>query len=214
MVRYFTDVLGGHEITRKVITLGTPHRGAANALDSLVNGVSKGWGPVKVDLTELARSLPGLFELLPEYHVHRERRRSAQDHRGAGSRLDTTMIAEAMRFHDELRTGAEAHGGDFDVHPILARTQPTWTTARISGGHVTLVRTFEGRDDGGDGTVPRLSASPYAVEPSSPTLRYVMDKHGGLPATNPASSSSRGCSPPATSSPARPSSTSVWYATT
>ena len=27
------------------------------------------------------------------------------------------MIAEAMRFHDELRAGAEAHGGDYDVAP-------------------------------------------------------------------------------------------------
>jgi hypothetical protein len=185
VVRYFTDVLGGHEITRKVITLGTPHRGAANALDSLVNGVSKGWGPVKVDLTELARSLPGLFELLPEYACIESADGLRKTTEVTVPELDAAMIAEAMRFHEELRSGAEDHGGAFDVHPIIARTQPTWTTARISGGHVTLVRTFEGRDEGGDGTVPRLSASPYAVEPSSPSLRYVMDKHGGLPANQP-----------------------------
>ena len=64
---YYVDVLGGHEVTGKVITLGTPHRGALNALVSLVNGVRKGIGPISFDLTDLSRSLPALFQLLPEY---------------------------------------------------------------------------------------------------------------------------------------------------
>ena len=34
--------------------------------------------------------------------------------------------------------------------------------------------------------MPRLSAAPYGVASNSPTLRYVMDKHGALPKNEPA----------------------------
>ena len=47
--------------------MGTPHRGALNSLEQLVNGVRKGPGPFRVDLTEFARSLPAAYQLLPEY---------------------------------------------------------------------------------------------------------------------------------------------------
>ncbi|MFE7105057.1 hypothetical protein ACFU98_24635 [Streptomyces sp. NPDC057575] len=45
---------GGAEVTRRVITLGTPYRGSLDALLALVNGV----GPAGIGLTAFARSLP------------------------------------------------------------------------------------------------------------------------------------------------------------
>jgi len=185
VARYYVDVLGGHDVTRKVITLGTPHRGALNALVSLVNGISKGFGPLKIDLTDLARSMPALFQLLPEYACIESPTGLRKTTELSVPELATADLADAMRFHEELRTGATAHGSAYDAHPILARTQPTDTTARIVAGEVQALRTIEGRDEAGDGTVPRLSAAPYGVAQSSPTLRYVMDKHGGLPANEP-----------------------------
>lgn len=180
VARYYVDVLGGHEVTRKVITLGTPHRGALNALDSLVNGVKEGFGPLKIDLTDLAKSLPSLFQLLPEYACIESPNGLLKTTEINVPGVNSANIADAMRFHEELRTGALAHGTKYDVHPVLAKTQPTATTARFVGNKVETMRTFEGKDEGGDGTVPRLSASPYGVAPDSPTLRYVMEKHGGL----------------------------------
>src|SRR5262245_9500789 len=174
VARYYTDVLGGHEVTAKVITLGTPHRGALNALVSLVNGVRKGLGPIALDLTDLARSLPALHQLLPEY--------ASIDSGGALLKttetqlpdLDGAMVADAMRFHDELRDGAARHAAGYDAHPILARTQPTDTTARIVGERVEALRTIrldgEDHDQKGDGTVPRLSAAPYGVASDAPML--------------------------------------------
>ena len=47
------------------------------------------------------------------------------------------------------------------------------------------MRTIEGRDEGGDGTVPRLSAIPYGVTPDDAIVRYIKDKHGALPANAP-----------------------------
>ena len=55
------------------------------------------------------------------------------------------MVADAMRFHEELRAGAAAHASAYTSHPILARTQPTDTTARIVGGTVEAVRTLRDR---------------------------------------------------------------------
>ena len=39
IARWYIEQCGGAEITRKLITLGTPYRGAAHAVDQLVNGV-------------------------------------------------------------------------------------------------------------------------------------------------------------------------------
>lgn len=185
VARYFVDVIGGHEITRKVITLGTPHRGAVNALVSLVNGVSKGFGPLKIDLTDLARSLPSLHQLVPEYACVETSKGLRKTTEVVVPEINSARLADAMRFHDQLRVGAEAHSDAYESHPILARTQPTDTTVRFVDGEVKTLRTIEGRTEGGDGTVPRLSASPYGVVPSSPIHRYVMEKHGGLPANDP-----------------------------
>jgi pimeloyl-ACP methyl ester carboxylesterase len=185
VARYYVDVLGGHEITRKVITLGTPHRGALNALDSLVNGVTKGFGPFKLNLTTLSRSLPSLFQLLPEYSCIESPNGLLKTTEIALPDLSTTDLADAMRFHEELRTGMSSFGGSYDSHPIIARTQPTSTSARLVDGRVETLHTIDGRDEGGDGTVPRLSSIPYGVVPSNPMIRYVKDKHGALPANEP-----------------------------
>jgi pimeloyl-ACP methyl ester carboxylesterase len=185
IARYYVDVLGGHEITRKVITLGTPHRGALNALTSLVNGVSKGFGPLKVNLTDFSRSLPSLFQLLPEYACIDTAAGLRKTTEVALPELGTAAVADAMRFHEELRVGARAHGRKYDAHPIIARTQPTDTTARIVDGCVKALRTIGGVDEGGDSTVPRLSAVPYGVAADSPIVRYVKEKHGALPANDP-----------------------------
>jgi pimeloyl-ACP methyl ester carboxylesterase len=190
VARYYVDVLGGHEVTSKVITLGTPHRGALNALASLVNGVRKGVGPIGVDLTDLARSLPALYQLLPEYACIESTSGLLKTTEARVPELDTTMVDDAMRFHDELRVGAAQHAHAYHSHPILARTQPTDTTARIRNDRVEALRTIA-TDDGeedqkGDGTVPRLSAAPYGVASDDPTLRYVMEKHGALTKHEPA----------------------------
>ena len=42
LARYYLEVLGGVEITRRLLTMGTPYRGAASALLQLVNGARKG----------------------------------------------------------------------------------------------------------------------------------------------------------------------------
>lgn len=69
VARYFCEHLGGAEVTRELITIGTPHRGSAKALEYLVNGMNL-FGVFGV--SRFVRSLPSVYELLPQYPVLRE----------------------------------------------------------------------------------------------------------------------------------------------
>jgi hypothetical protein len=172
---------GGAELTRKLITLGTPYRGALKALDQLVNGVHKGIGPLKLDLTALARSLPSIQQLLPEYACIESPEGLLKTTEAALPVLDPARVTDAMHFHDELNAAAASHPPDtYDLHPIVGTWQPTFTTARIVGETVELIETIEGEDERGDATVPRLSATPKGLRPNSPIIRWVADQHGAL----------------------------------
>src|SRR4051812_30550915 len=103
VARWYIERLEGASVTRALVTIGTPHRGALNALDQLSNGVRKGIGPLKLDLTAFGRSLPSSYQLLPEY---------ACVQGDAGALLKTTeldvpgldphLAKDGMAFHDSL----------------------------------------------------------------------------------------------------------------
>lgn len=69
VARYFCEHLGGAAITRELITISTPHRGAAKALEVLANGLRLGG---IIDVSTFVRSLPSIYELLPQYPVLRD----------------------------------------------------------------------------------------------------------------------------------------------
>ena len=64
--RYFLEVLGGRELTSKLITIGTPYRGI-DALDTLAIGLTLEVGPVGLSVDKLVRSFPSVYQLLPTY---------------------------------------------------------------------------------------------------------------------------------------------------
>jgi hypothetical protein len=186
VARWYIQREGGAEVTSKLITLGTPHRGALNSLAQLVNGVQKGPWPFRVDLTGFARSLPSAYQLLPEYACLESGEGLVKTTELAVSELSTAMAADAMRFHDELDDAANpSWENGFDLHPVQGQKQQTATTARLSGRRVIPSPVIEGKDEGGDGTVPALSAVPKAVRPASPVLRHVTERHGALQASQP-----------------------------
>ena len=100
--RWYIEKCGGAEVTRKLITLGTPYRGAARALDQLVNGAHHGLGPFRLDLTRFARSMPSLHQLLPEYACIEQGGDLAKTTDITLPELDTAMVTDAMRFHTDL----------------------------------------------------------------------------------------------------------------
>ena len=81
VARYFLEHLEGADITRHLLTIGTPHRGAPKALHAMVNGL--GLGPL--DLSKVIRSFASTYELLPQYPVVRV---------GDGAQVTLARVAE------------------------------------------------------------------------------------------------------------------------
>ena len=165
VARWCTEREHCHELVSRTITVGTPYKGAAIALDALVNGVRlpRRIGP---HFDELVRSLHSVRELLPTYACVRT---------GAGplKQLDETdilpaaWVAAGVEFHQKLATAvASADRSRTDtLDAFRGGLQPTLTTASLSAdramtAHESSDGTADGRDDRGDGTVPRDSATP------------------------------------------------------
>ena len=179
--RWYIERCGGAEITRKLITLGTPYRGAARALEQLVNGTRQGLGPFGISLTSFARSMPSLHQLLPEYACIEHGGDLAKTTEVTVPELDSAMVADAMRFHTDLADAEVSRPDSLQAtHPIIGIRQSTATTASLVGGRVMLIDTYRGENHYGDATVPIVSASRPDVPMDSNTLRRVPDKHGNL----------------------------------
>ncbi|MFD3520252.1 esterase/lipase family protein [Streptomyces sp. NPDC058653] len=180
IARYYAQCLGGHAITRRLVTIGTPHRGSVDALETLVNGHSAGPRPVRAALTRFARSLPSLHQLTPDYACLQSGKgllyARELPHRVPG--VDGELMRDAGRFHAEIREAAAARTGGSFLVPFVGVEQPTATTAAFSedGERLTTLLTIDGASEGGDGTVPRLSAHP----PGSTAGHAPYELHGSL----------------------------------
>jgi len=172
---------GGAEVTRKLITLGTPYRGAARAVDQLVHGVHKKLGPLSVDLTGFARSLPSLYQLLPSYACLTGP--AGLTYLSAGTalpELDGTRLDDAMLFHQQLDDSERSDAASSSRrHAITGTKQRTATTVQFVNGVVQLLDTYDSDDLAGDGTVPAV-AGPAGVPLDDNSIHHVADKHGNL----------------------------------
>lgn len=192
--RYFLEVLEGWKSTRMLITFGTPYRGSLNALDFVANGMRKAVGPLTlVDLSGLLRSFTSVYQLLPIYPCFDpgdgELVRVTET--DGVPNLDRERAAGALAFHREIREAVEAHlqedaylASRYTIHPIVGMFQPTGQSARGSGGGVQVLRTYRGEDQDGDGTVPRVSATPIELSNQRSEV-YVADRHGSLQNADP-----------------------------
>ena len=175
--RYYIEVLGGFEYTRALITFGTPYRGSLDALDTLSNGIRK----LKLlDLTELTRSFTSTHQLLPIYKCldsgDGELVRLTEHDRIPG--LDPDRVRAADEFHREIERAAEQDHPPYTISPIVGIEQPTGQSARLAGGKVELVRSRNGVDEMGDGTVPRVSATP--IEQGEKRAAFASTRHASL----------------------------------
>jgi pimeloyl-ACP methyl ester carboxylesterase len=181
VARWYIEKEGGAEVTRKLITLGTPYRGAAKSLIQLVNGVPRKIGRLSPDLTRLARSFPSMYQLIPEYACINSGADLIYATDADLPDLPKDMIADGLRFHRQLRDAEIAHAGNLQTHAIVGTRQPTHTTVTMtSQGVAQPVDTYRGQQLHGDGTVPLTGATRADVPMDSPLLRRVADIHGNL----------------------------------
>ncbi len=185
--RYFLEVLGGWRDTRALITFGTPYRGSINALDTLANGSRKGPFGL-IDLSALVRSFTAVYQLLPIYPCY-----DAGD--GTLVRVgETTGIPNleagkakaALAFHREIEaavqrnsTDPEYQKGRYAIRPIVGIGQQTGQSGRLNGTAVDILGALGGEDLSGDGTVPRVSATPIELAGDGGGM-FAATKHAAL----------------------------------
>lgn len=177
----------------QIITLGTPFRGAAKALDTLLNGMRI--GPyVPQAVTDTVRTWDSVFDLLPHYQVvdGNDKYRYPYDLPSgitsavAGFSGKARAAYEKNRcLHDALiNKVAESGGNPFTVY--YSQGHATLGHASIDAHSNQLVvakgnpRAIHASWDGGDGTVPAFSTMPDVLEDEVSRWRRLAGKHQDL----------------------------------
>lgn len=181
IARWYISKEGGAALTRKMITLGTPYRGAIKALTVLTAGPLPKLGRFGEHIHSVALSFPSLHQLLPSY---------ACINQGAGglqylvdqtdSPLSRELRYDAASFYQVLE---ESESRDSDNakrrHTIVGTKQPTDSSAVLRNGRYATSETLGIYELAGDGTVSAASL-PKNVPLDDNSIRRVADKHGHL----------------------------------
>ncbi|QXE33831.1 hypothetical protein KQY30_05535 [Streptomyces sp. GMY02] len=202
VARHYLECLGGRETARTLVTVGTPHRGAAQAVRFLTgHGIGSGLlgrtaaalAPrLNERLTELARSFPSVGQLLPVYEAVRrpDYPEGYYDHlTEIDTGLPTDTVRDVFAFHEEFETslrdnlrGSPDRALPYEMRCLGGRAHPT-----IHGVTVNPGRELEFHyllDDHepwtGDGTVPAESAfAAWALRRTDDSL-WNGHRHGHL----------------------------------
>ena len=177
----------------QIITLGTPFRGAAKALDTLLNGMRI--GPyVPQAVTDTVRTWDSVFDLLPHYQVvdGNDKYRYPYELPSGITSAVAGFSGKALnayqknqRLHDALvNKVAESGRNPFTVY--YSQGHATLGHASIDAHSDGLVvakgnpRAIPASWDGGDGTVPMFSMIPYLMERDVSRWRRLAGKHQDL----------------------------------
>jgi pimeloyl-ACP methyl ester carboxylesterase len=189
VARLYLEFLDGWRDTRSLITFGTPYSGSVNALSFVANGFSKGWGPFTLDLSDMLRSFTSVYQLLPSYRclagpgntwVYLD----DDQVQWPGSGMDSARLRESLSMHRELRAAVDARlrAGDpgYTVRPVVGSFQRTGWAARQDGGRIQSLWMRTLREEGGDGTVPMVSAAPHELLDGFKNVAFVSQRHASL----------------------------------
>jgi hypothetical protein len=176
VARFFTGVLGGDSEVRQTITIGTPFQGAVKAVSLLNRGSGSPLPLPRQRLRSLAKTLPGIHDLLPSYRCVEEdggtRKLTSADVGRLGGDVDLARAAADM--HEIL-----ARVPVTDLRTMVGTEQPTMQSLQLRDG--TAEPRFYISEAGGpvdwrgDGTVYAQVAS-GGVEPIS----SLPQTHGAL----------------------------------
>lgn len=178
----------------QIITLGTPFRGAAKALNVLVNGMRIGPFDVPQAVTDTVRTWDSVFDLLPHYQVV-----DGNDKYRYPYELPSGIMSAVAGFSGKA---LNAYQKNRCLHDALvnkvAESGRNPFTVYYSQGHATLghasidthsdglvvakgnPRAIPASWDGGDGTVPMFSTIPDVVERDVSRWRRLAGKHQDL----------------------------------
>ncbi|WP_421841302.1 esterase/lipase family protein [Mycobacterium sp.] len=181
IARWYISNEGGAPLTRKMITLGTPYRGAIKALAVLANGPMPRLGRFGEHLHQAVLSFPSVHQLLPSY--------ACVNHGGeeleylvdqTDSVLQNSVRRDAALFYQHLE---QAESADNNTptrrHAIVGTKQPTTASASLINSHYVFSELLGHHDLAGDGTVSAASG-PKGIPLDDNSIRRIADKHGHL----------------------------------
>ena len=185
--RYYLECLDGWRNTSALVTFGAPYRGSLKAVGTLANGLSEKIGPISLDLTSMVRTLTSVYQLLPIYPCYDSGNgQLARVSETAVPNIDHDKAVAARAFHQEIEDAVAAHAHDDDyqrnryaIRPVIGTFQPTAQSAMKKSGGVVLIDSYEGADQDGDSTVPRVSATPIEIEHEENAM-FAAQRHASL----------------------------------
>jgi pimeloyl-ACP methyl ester carboxylesterase len=188
VARIFLELMDGWKDTRALITFGTPFGGSVNALEFLVNGFTKKIGPFSLDLSNMLRSFTAVYQLLPVFRCLETPGGLARLADVASlPNVDIAKVHAAMAMHAAVRAGVDANRatdydntGGYDLRPLVGDFQQTRQSARLDGQKLVALTSRNGKDEGGDGTVPKLSAVPHELLPTWGNTAFYAEVHASL----------------------------------
>ena len=132
--RYYLEVLEGWQDCKALFTFGTPYRGSLAAVDVLANGLDL----LKlVDLSDMLRSLPSVYQLLPRHtvlSVGSSYESIAQTTQPLPN-IDRDKALDAWNFYGEIEAAVKRHLNDasylksYKTIPIVGIEQTTKQSA-------------------------------------------------------------------------------------
>jgi pimeloyl-ACP methyl ester carboxylesterase len=187
IARYYLEVLQGWQDCRTLVTFGTPHRGAVDAVNFVANGYKK----IFLELTEVVRSFTSVYQLMPIYEMVNI---SGKYQRVAETDGIPNVVREraeqALAFHREIEAAVDQHLNDvqylrsgYRIIPVVGFRQDTLQSAELSQGKLTasyeLPTEIASSLGEGDGTVPRFSAIPIELDQEYRET-YIAQRHSCL----------------------------------
>jgi hypothetical protein len=188
IARYWLESLDGWPLCRALITFGTPFRGAPKAAGYLANGYK-----MLFDLSDTMRSFASVYQLLPIYPaVQINEDQWIRVAECVHPKINRLRASEALRFHRKMETAVNRHQDNilyvkpetsYRLLPVVGVGQPTSQSAFSSANELHLQDRLpvgiESAFAGGDGTVPRVSATP--IELSNKFMEtFVSEAHSTL----------------------------------
>ncbi|MGH8594404.1 MAG: lipase/acyltransferase domain-containing protein [Gammaproteobacteria bacterium] len=185
--RYYLEVLEGWRDCRALVTFGTLYWGSVDAISYVANGYKNKF----VDLTNVLRLCPSVYELMACYDVVKvgpDWKKVAEA--GPLPHVDAARAADALKFHDEIAATAEMNRNDPAYHtqgyktiPMIGVHQPTLQSVVLDSGRLvaqeTRPKSIDDTLEGGDGRVPRVSAAPIEIFEDYRESFFV-ERHGSL----------------------------------
>lgn len=165
LVRAALTRSGVAEVVRRVLTLGTPYFGSVNAVRILATGDEGPPGVPRRAARDLARTCPGVYDLLPRYVCvdgPTPRVLAPADISAIGASRE---LAEAAANRWETLRLREP-GPAAPTSAVVGAGQSTWGSLTLDAGRLSVSeRTLDDDPDAaGDATVPRRSANLPGVE--------------------------------------------------